>query len=250
MDRIPPQCAALLLAEYPKPVVGKHLIKRVTMRIIERHRSRRVLATVHNEFEGTTAVFVRELRPVALHTMPRTNRGQRRPHTRMPVKNSAAGIETKRLDIAHAHDVAPPCVNAARVGDGRSVPQVQGKAPSIVARWRQIRLTTSTPSTWRISAKIAAVSPVAAASVMAGTGSLMLASCDAIAFDGVRIPGHPRTGPVRHLRQVVDDAQRLRQDRRRPIDIFKPGAGRRGGEQMRTDLWKDGRGHLDPSRRG
>jgi hypothetical protein len=50
--------------------------------------------------------------------MPRTNRGQRRPHTRMPVKNSAAGIETKRPDIAHAHDVIPPFANASRVADG------------------------------------------------------------------------------------------------------------------------------------
>src|SRR5271154_4005994 len=108
MDRIPPQCAAILLAECAKSVVGKHLIERVSMRIVERHRGRRMLAMVHDQLEGAPAEFVGEPGPVALHTMPRTNRGQRRPHTRMPVKNSAAGIETKRLDVAHTHDVIPP----------------------------------------------------------------------------------------------------------------------------------------------
>src|SRR5271165_7173262 len=56
---------------------------------------------------------------------------------------------------------------------GRSAAQTQGRAPGIVARWRQIKLTTSTPSTPRISAKISAMSPVAADSVIAGTGSLI-----------------------------------------------------------------------------
>jgi hypothetical protein len=35
----------------------------------------------------------------------------------MPVKNRAAGIETKRPDIAHAHDVIPPFANVSRLAD-------------------------------------------------------------------------------------------------------------------------------------
>ena len=116
MDRIPPQCAALLLAEYAKPVVGKHLIERVTMRVVERHRGRRVFAMVHDQFEGATAEFVGEPGPVALDTVPRANLGKRRPHAGVPVKNGAAGIETKCLDIAR--DAIPPFANVSRVGDG------------------------------------------------------------------------------------------------------------------------------------
>src|SRR5579859_402386 len=109
----------------------------------------------------------------------------------------------------------------------------------MIARWRQIRLTTSTPSTWRISAKIEAVSPMAAASVMAGTGSLIGVSHNAVTFDSVLLPGHARTRPVRHLGHAIDDAQRPSQDRRRPVDIFQPMAGRCGSEQMRTDFRED-----------
>src|ERR1700722_17601485 len=116
MDRIPPQCAARLLAEYAKPIVGQHLIEGVTMRVVERRRGRRVFAMVHDQFEGTTAEFVGEPGPVALDTVPRANLGKRRPHAGVPVKNGAAGIETKRLDIAY--DVVPLCANASRVGDG------------------------------------------------------------------------------------------------------------------------------------
>ena len=118
MDRIPPQCAALLLAEYAKPVGGEHLIERVAMGVIERHRGRCVFAMVHDQFEGAAAEFVGKLRPVAVDAVPRANRGKRRPHPGRTIKNSAAGIETKRLDIAHAHDIIPPFANASRAGDG------------------------------------------------------------------------------------------------------------------------------------
>ena len=121
MDRIPPQCAALLLAEYAKPVVGEHLIERVTMGVVERHRGRRVFTVVQDQLEGATAEFVGELGPVALDTVPRANRGKRRPHTGMPVKNGAPGIETKRPDIAHAHDVILPFANAPRMGAWRTL---------------------------------------------------------------------------------------------------------------------------------
>jgi len=53
---------------------------------------------------------------VAFDTVPRANRGKRRPHTGISVKNGAAGIETKCLDIAH--DAIPSFANVSRVGDG------------------------------------------------------------------------------------------------------------------------------------
>src|SRR5260370_24285306 len=46
----------------------------------------------------------------------------------------------------------------------------------MVARWRQTRLTTRTPTVARMSAKSSAVSPVAADSAMAGNGSATGAS--------------------------------------------------------------------------
>ena len=49
----------------------------------------------------------------------------------------------------------------------------------------------------------------------------------------------PVTRPVRHLGHAIDDAQWLRQDRRRPVDILQPMAGRRGSEQMRADFRED-----------
>src|SRR5260370_12233463 len=54
---------------------------------------------------------------------------------------------------------------------GRIVDQTQGNPPGMVARWRQIRLTTRTLYTWRISAKISAIKPVASLSEIAGIGS-------------------------------------------------------------------------------
>jgi hypothetical protein len=101
---------------WAKPVVGKYSIERVTVRVVERHRGRRVFVMVHDQFEEATAEFVGERGPVAFDTVPRANRGKRRPHAGMPVKNGAAGIETKCLDIAH--DVIPPFANVSRVGDG------------------------------------------------------------------------------------------------------------------------------------
>ena len=56
--------------------------------------------------------------------------------------------------------------------DAAAALQAQGRAPSIVARWRHTRLTTRTPTVARMSAKRSAISPVAAASVIAGSGSL------------------------------------------------------------------------------
>src|SRR5271156_4836030 len=108
MDRVPPQRAALLLGECAKPVVGEHLIERVTMRVIERDRSRPVFTVVHDQFEGAAAEFVVKPGPVALDPVPGANRGERRAHAGMPVKNRAPGIEAKRPDIAHVHDVTPP----------------------------------------------------------------------------------------------------------------------------------------------
>jgi hypothetical protein len=57
---------------------------------------------------------------------------------------------------------------------GFTAVQAQGRASSIVAKCRHTRLTTRTPMVARISAKSSATRPLAAASVMAGNGSLRL----------------------------------------------------------------------------
>jgi hypothetical protein len=88
---------------------------------------------VQDQFEGAAAEFVGELGPVAPDIVPGADGGKRRPHAGVPVKIGAPSIETKRLDIAYAHDVVLPIWIGARfalalaVGFGVSATSMIGK---------------------------------------------------------------------------------------------------------------------------
>src|SRR5690348_10618680 len=65
----------------------------------------------------------------------------------------------------------------------------------------------------------------------------------------LRVPCKPIPGPLGHDRKTILDAQRLLDDRIRPVDPFEPVARGGRGEKMRTHLGKEMRRHLDTMRR-
>jgi hypothetical protein len=78
------------------------------MSIIEGHRRRRVFAMVQDESKRSAAEFIGEARPVTFDAVPAANSGKGLPHTRMPIKDSAPGVEAKRLDVVCAHTSLSP----------------------------------------------------------------------------------------------------------------------------------------------
>ncbi len=87
----------------------------------------------------------------------------------MPAASKVSSEKPGRSGSAMVRLTASACSGAAPRYSGRTVDHVHGSAPGMVARLRQIRLTTLVPSTFRMSAKIAAISPAASSSRTDGT---------------------------------------------------------------------------------
>jgi hypothetical protein len=108
VDRVPPQAAALIVAEHLKVIICQNLIEGLSVCVIKRLRCWCVLAVVNDQPERPTPKFVRHRRPIAIDSMPDSDGRKSAPHTGVPVENSAPGIEAKSFHIANAHGVAIP----------------------------------------------------------------------------------------------------------------------------------------------
>lgn len=163
VDGVPPQKTPLVLGECFEPVVGEHLVKSLTMSIVERHRRWRALAVIHDQFERSATEFIGEARPITLDAVPVADRGKGRPHARMPVKNRAPGVEAQRLDVGCVHEILTPSDKHAireRPLISRCPPSVPGEnLPDAPAAILAIHREKSPPPAYRNWSKSRRLSP-------------------------------------------------------------------------------------------